>query len=59
VVYLGGGVADSVKEFQEKTLAVMHPFTGNSSLNKCKDRFQQMIRVQLTEIYHWLISLRA
>jgi hypothetical protein len=52
-------VVDGIKEFQEKTLAVMHPFTGSSCLNKCKYRFQRMPHVQLTNVYHCLISLRA
>jgi hypothetical protein len=59
MVDLGRRVVDDIKEFQEKTLAVIDPFAGNSCLNKCKHRFQQIPHIQLTNVYHSLMSLRA
>jgi hypothetical protein len=59
MVDLGRRVMDGIKVSQEKTLAVIHPLTRNSCLNKCKDRIQQMLHIQLTNVYHWLMSLRA
>jgi hypothetical protein len=59
MVDLGRRVVDDIKEFQEKTLAVMNPLAGKSCLNKGKHRFQQMIHIQLTSVYHCLMSLRA
>jgi hypothetical protein len=59
VVDFGRRLVDYVKEFQEKTLAVMCPSAGNSCLNKGKHRIQQVLQIQLTNRYHCLMSLRA
>jgi hypothetical protein len=40
MVYLGGRGVDCIKVFQEKTLAVIDPLTGDTSLKVYEHRFQ-------------------
>jgi len=34
IIYLGRGVADYIKVFQDKTLAIIYPLADKTSLNK-------------------------
>jgi hypothetical protein len=59
MIDLGRRVVDGTKVSQKKTLAVIHPLARESCLNNCKHRFQKMLHMQLTNVYHCLMSLRA
>ena len=41
MIYLGRGIADFIKPFQEEMLAVIDPLAGNSHLNKYKYWFTE------------------
>jgi len=53
MVYVGRRVMDDVKVFQEEALAVIHPLTGPSCLNKNEyGSHGWILCTQLTNIYH-------